>query len=199
MITIHSTFDPTAIGTDVVLLNNNLTLSSLAGFGVWRSTRGTQGRSSGKYYWEMVAAGSFFNTFMGICNSSINLDDRLGIDGNSAGINQSGFPYGPGSGSPIQSFVSGDVIGFALDMDNGFLYASVNGVWTGDPVGGTGYSFSGITGTIYPAATTDDNSLQVTANFGATAFQYPTPSGYTSGIIRVQGVPLSSVPNYYSE
>ena len=72
-------------------------------------------------------------------------------------------------------FNVGDTIGIALDMDGGSLTFYVNGVSQGVAYG------VGITGTMYPAVSIISGGTpgQVTANFGASAFAYPVPSGYT--------------------
>jgi hypothetical protein len=40
---------------------------------------------------------------------------------------------------------AGDIIGIALDLDNGKVWFSLNGTFVGDPVAGTGAAFDGIT------------------------------------------------------
>jgi len=40
---------------------------------------------------------------------------------------------------------AGDIIGIALDLDNGKIWFSLNGTFVGDPVAGTGAAFDGIT------------------------------------------------------
>ena len=54
------------------------------------------------------------------------------------------------SGNALQGWGANDIIGFALDMDNGKLYVSINGVFkgldnnSGDPANGTNPAITGI-------------------------------------------------------
>jgi len=69
------------------------------------------------------------------------------------------------------AFVSGDIIGVALDMNAGTITFYKNGT-------SQGQAFSGITGTIYPAMDAFSGTWTVTANFGASSFTYTPPSGF---------------------
>ena len=53
---------------------------------------------------------------------------------------------------------NGDILGFALDMDNGKFYIAENGTWynSGDPVNGTNPAKSGLTGRVCPSASPYD-------------------------------------------
>jgi hypothetical protein len=82
------------------------------------------------------------------------------------------------SSSYGNTYTNGDVIGCALDLDNGKVYWSKNGTFqaSGDPVAGTNAAFTGLTGTWLPEAT---QNAGVTAwNFGQRAFAYTSPSGF---------------------
>ena len=76
-----------------------------------------------------------------------------------------------------------DVIGIALDLDNGKLWFSKNGTWqaSGDPVAGTNAAFTGVSGPKTPLIKayrdTGVNFIAV-ANFGQQPFAYTIPSGY---------------------
>ena len=68
-------------------------------------------------------------------------------------------------------------------MTNGKVYFSKNGTWqnSGDPVAGTGYAFSGLSGAMFIAVGTGSGTNAVTLlNTGATPFAYSAPSGYTA-------------------
>jgi hypothetical protein len=82
---------------------------------------------------------------------------------------------------PIGDYFENDVLGIALDMDNGKLFVSLNNVWenSGDPVGGTGFIADGISGLYYPAVSLIAATSAVTFNFGAAGPTGTIPTGYT--------------------
>ena len=109
-------------------------------------------------------------------------------------INGSGSSYG-------NSFTAGDIIGIALDMDNGACYFSKNGVFqdSGDPTSGaskTGAAFSFTPDQFYFVGTSPYRSeSSVSFNFGngffgttaitsagsngnGSLFEYDCPTGY---------------------
>jgi hypothetical protein len=88
-----------------------------------------------------------------------------------------------------------ETIGYALDLDNGAFWISHNGAWLNGAseaeieAGNTANApFTGVTGqTFYPQiAIPEENIIPatflVTANFGATAFAYTKPDGFSAFI-----------------
>jgi hypothetical protein len=82
------------------------------------------------------------------------------------------------------SYTLGDIIGVAVDMDNGAIYFSKNGTWqnSGVPTSGaskTGAAFTDLltVSSWTPGAYMDANQT-VTANFGQRPFAYTAPSGF---------------------
>jgi len=185
-----TTWDPAKTQSNNSLSNANLTLSSTAGGA--NSTHGTQSttshaNSSGKYYVEFTvdashAGAPFQNEIgVGICDSACAgvLSSAVnwtcgGWDGGylllNGGVNSSG----------TGTYGSGDVIGLAIDMSGSSPSVSwyKNNVLltTASSVSGTGPWF--IFGWAISATGTN---AQLTANFGATAFTYTPPAGYTGG------------------
>ena len=100
------------------------------------------------------------------------------------------------------SYTSNDIIGIALDMDNGKLFFSKNGVWqnSGDPVAGTGFAFNDLDNSYTYGIFLNDDSNTWSGTyqcnfgngyFGTTAvasgnaddnghgvFEYAPPTGY---------------------
>jgi len=75
------------------------------------------------------------------------------------------------------------VIGVALDMDNGKIWFSKNGVFqaSGDPVAGTNAAFTNLGGNLVGPWMADDasnESKNFNMNFGQRAFSYTAPSGF---------------------
>ena len=157
------------------LKNGNLESNGTSG----RST-GTLYASSGKFYWEFTAGTSY--TMSGIESSTSPYaasypgenDQQYALYGNAG----SGLLYHNGSATSVDGFVSGDVIGVALDMDGGNLYfykngsamnsgsavvTGLTGAWTANCRSGSG-AYNG--DTIF--------------NFGQRPFAYTPPTGYVS-------------------
>ena len=175
--------------------------------------------NSGKWYYEMKATGvdgvdnpnfGFMQTARGFRlqngepglggASSGSLDIRVQPDGKT-------FDNGSASGSAvISTYTAGDILGFAIDSDNGAFYVAKNGTWqtSGNPESG-----SSRTGAIKTWSPTDSkvtegqsvcigvykSSSIVDANFGSPYyaissgnsdadgfgnFEYAVPSGYFS-------------------
>ena len=144
---------------------------------------------TGKWYWEYTCdAGTSASSVYGIADST----------GNSSGTSQcriiriqNGEKYSPDVGAWQAygtSWTAGDIIGFAVDMDNGAIYVSKNGTYynSGDPTSGaskTGAMFTDLlTATTasgwYAAAYAGDGSNIVTANFGISTFNTAAPTDY---------------------
>ncbi len=188
--TSYATWNPNDKGSSITLSNkNNVATKSGSNSDYTNSgIRSTIGKSSGKWYFEYVYTedGGSNWPVVGVGNLSANMSDHVGSDTNSWGIYaQDGYKYHNDVGSSYgTSFVQGDIIGVALDMDNGKVWFSKNGTWmnSGDPAAGTNEAFSGLTGTIYAFIVVHQPSSIWTANFGATGLTYTPPSGFKSGL-----------------
>lgn len=164
-----TTWNPSDKSANITLSGGNLVATNTA----LGSVRGTVGKASGKWYWEVTVSTISVEATVGIGNSSATLTNNPGADVNGWGYisqgskttNNSASAYGAG-------YSSGDVIGVALDMDNGTLTFYKNNV-------SQGQAFSGITGTIYPMVGEHSGDV-FTANFGTTAFTYAIPTGFAA-------------------
>lgn len=159
--------------------------------------------TTGKWYWEYTVQGSGSSgDYAGIVdaleipyltsNDTVNGGNTSSIRGfqitpggqvTNYGIGYGGSSYNP---SPSLYWESGDVIQFALDVDNRLMYIGKNGTWIQSQVpstGTNGFKFMG-SGTYYPfIAPYDHPSLGtygVTANFGQKQFVYTPPTGFKS-------------------
>ena len=203
-----------ATGNPLVPLKANTILTEGAtnfknvGSAGWASFAPSIAVQSGKWYVEFTAAGAttmcgvgnvndFLNSiYYGNWNTSIGFYGTAGllfIDG--ATQTWSGLAYG-----------SGDIVGIALDKDNGYVYMSKNGVYanSGDPTSGSSgtggvaltqgnsdylasdYFYIGASQDIdngilqanYGGYTTDTPSSAETDANGYGTFEYAPPSGY---------------------
>jgi len=183
-----ATWNPSDIGANLTLSNGNLTVTRDSA-GAWRSVRSTLSKSSGKWYWEITADVTTGDMLVGVGTSSFSLTNYCGSDANSYGWYGSGSKYNNGGSTAYAPTynTNGTVIGLALDLDNGKIWWSKNGVFTGDPVAGTGEAFSGLSGAFFAAVSLYTTSQAFTANFGASAFSYSAPAGFTAGLLDFTG------------
>jgi hypothetical protein len=180
----------------------------------WDSSLSTIAVSSGKWYWETKLSSlddSSFRFYMGICDERDgNLIAKNQVGQNPAGrvgdtiglIPDGGSPDAVKNGSSTGSWSTNsvnDIIGIAVDCDNGAVYFSKNGTFmnSGDPTSGAsktgGITFT--TGQTYLMGVTvyGDSPAQQQLNFGNPIhsissgnsdgngygnFEYSVPSGY---------------------
>jgi len=124
------------------------------------------------------------DTMVGAGTSKFSLDSYCGSDDESWGWYGSGTKYTNGASTPYAPTYmnDGDVCGIALDLDNGKIWFSLNGVWTGDPAAGTGEAFSGLSGTLFAAVSLYNASKILSAQFASGDLTHAAPAGFTSGL-----------------
>ncbi|MCF7843740.1 beta-propeller fold lactonase family protein, partial [Candidatus Gracilibacteria bacterium] len=173
----YATWNPADKGSGVTLSNGNLTWTSPANY-LNASARATIGKSSGKWYWEFRAdSGTSRYHMIGIADAIADINTGLGGTDPTAWTYyaQEGRTFHVGRDLYWDTWTNGDIIGIAMDMDADIVYWYKNNVLQG--------SYTGITGTMYPLVENAWTQSSVgTANFGATAFVYPVPSGYNAGV-----------------
>lgn len=157
------------------------------------SVRATNGKSTGKRYFEIQTAGvidSVVHT-IGLMDASHSLGVRLGLESTGWGFNENfsggnaGKTNNGGQSTGDSRWFSGDLIMVAVDFDALKIWWGVDGVWHagGDPGAGTGAMFTNVSGTLFPGVSLQApfaSDCSVLANFGATAFTYSIPSGFLS-------------------
>jgi len=176
----YATFNP-LFGT-ATLANGNLQLTGPVGNALRASTLGV---TSGKWYTEITVASALsVSAQMGV--SIYNQAALPTVNGTaSRGYLYTGQKYSNGTlASYGTSFTNGDVIGVAIDLDNGKVWFSKNGTWqaSGDPAAGTNAAYTdlGTTSTWFVTVQTAGATGGATchANFGQRAFSYTAPSGF---------------------
>jgi hypothetical protein len=200
---VHS-WNPNDTAGPIALSNGNLTATptSSAAQGV----RSTTSKSGGKVYIEFTMATMVANTSaatVGIANATeiLNSGAQLGASVNSMGFypsnpNQSTYVNSVNLNSTTASVAGTVIVGMAIDFtttpptlyvtDQVMRAAGLpwNNLSNADPVTGTqGTVLTGLTGAPYFAAYNDFGdtpAITCTANFGASAFNYSIPIGYTS-------------------
>ena len=164
--------------------NGNL---EVAASNAWVPMRGSMAVRSGKYYWEVYGADG--NTFIGVApiNTDLATINPMLRDGVIVYYGSDGKKRIDGTFTTYGSaYGSSNVIGVALDIDNGKLYFSEDNTWqnSGDPTSGaTGTGAinlsdaTGLVGSdIIPFFCKNGTQFQV--NFGQRAFTHTPPTGY---------------------
>jgi hypothetical protein len=149
--------------------------------------------TTGKWYWEItptsVASGAPSRTMIGIM-AQASIRNTFAA---STAVGNFGYTAAGASGSKVTeasfssygaSYTANDVIGVAVDLDNGAIYFAKNGTWqnSGVPTSGaskTGAAFTTLVGSAnyFPAV---GYWGAFTANFGQRPFAYTPPAGYKS-------------------
>ena len=183
-----TTWNPSETDAGLSLSNGNLTYSRNTASG---KTRALQGHRAGKKYFEIhvdqaTSTGSAFGLSKG------------GVDLTALEAGQRGVLLFTGSGSLYVNGatktgpglpVTGSTVRFAVDFSNLQVWININGGnWNGsgtaDPASNTGgYDLSAFIGSavpLFPVAIAWASGNAGTANFGASAFTYAMPSGFTA-------------------
>jgi hypothetical protein len=204
------TFDTDSVVTaGITFTNGNLTAQGGAGVTLIFSNvaQAVEGKRSGKHYVEFTCVAVSGNV------DGVGLVNSWGIMGS---VGNAGFIGGTNTAAPsgdtgwgyytndhlvnLNALVThvngatwgaGDVIGVALDLDNGHAWWRKNtGSWIG--TGGTPDPATNVGGCdishmlanrchVYPAVNLSGSAAKFTANFGASAFTGAVPSGFNSG------------------
>jgi hypothetical protein len=188
-------------GSQSTVSGGNLTFSGA--MGTQDRVYGGIGMDAGKWYWE-VTVSAFSPTgngylLVGVSRATTPSSTAYDgtalsyIGGNDATV--SGYKSNRNAGTSVAygaAWTLNDVIGVALDMDNGTLTFYKNGT-------SQGVAFSSITssypGTYFPIVWSDGTAPNATyqANFGQRPFSYTPPSGFKA--LNTYNLPASTVLN----
>lgn len=133
-----SAFNPADKNADITLSNNNHTATSAT---LHKGVRSTQGRSSGKYYFETtVMVRATTGNHSGIATSAHTLASYLGFDATGYGYASSGSVFNNGSAvASYAALADNDVVSVAVDFSALKIWFAKNGTWqSGNPALGTG-------------------------------------------------------------
>lgn len=149
---------------------------AIASSSQWIRCKASIGIRSGKWYWETQHL-TYNQTYQGICDDSFLVATNYflgGTSGWSASYNETGSAWvnNVNTGVVGATLAIGDILAFALDMDNGILQAYKNGVLQGTVV--SGFLSRGV---IYPAFSLA-NGATGKFNFGQRPFAYTPPDGF---------------------
>ena len=190
----YCTLNSLALGSYASLSNGALDITGTTATNSGGSLA-TIGVATGKWYFEFTVT-STTSSFGGVVTYYTNnavLNDENNVYGSSGsnkgiGIRGSGSTYGNAAEKQtIAAFTYGtsDIIGVAIDADNGAVYFRVNNTWLNSGVPTSGASRTGSFHNWTPAADrvcypalVAYNGQAATANFGQRPFTYAAPSGF---------------------
>lgn len=144
-------------------------------------------RSSGKRYfevsWDVASSfGSMVRDDVGLTTSNPPTSGASVTDG--AAYRRSGHVFQNNANIATETaIVSADVLGVAVDLDDGNVWFAINGTWVqGDPATGTSPSVAGLpAGSYYAGATIESGgSMKVTLRTLNADFTESKPSGFKS-------------------
>ncbi len=180
-ITEEASFDPTNKHSDFTVSGSTATKANDA----WRSGYGDIALpTSGKYYFEFKTDTSTASLMLGIGKSGISVDDLLARTADGYAYSASnGYKWNNNTSSAYGDAYndsSAHVVGIAFDADTGSLWFSLDGVWqnSGDPEAGTGYAFTGLSGTFYPMYSVYHSGAVLTEQFNFSDLTYTPPDGF---------------------
>lgn len=139
-----------------------------------------------KYYFEFAIEDTNTAPYVGICTENFDTSGAL-VTSNAdvASLRNNGYICGEEGydltwGDP---YTTGDIVGVAVDIPNGKIWFSVNGVWggTGSPAAGTDPAIDYLTssqGTWKPAGSTLIAGSDIRIQANSTACTYTAPSGF---------------------
>jgi hypothetical protein len=174
----YCTLNPLNLKANGALANGNLDWSASAAYG---HAVGTVGVSSGKWYCEFTVSAIGSGIGVGVTSPQTAADF---LEGNTLGIgyySSNGNVYYSGGNSAYgTTFTTNNVIGVALDLDNGKVFFSKDGTWqnSGNPATGTNPARTGLSGTYTFGINVITGSASGVFNFGQRPFAYTAPSGY---------------------
>ena len=190
----YATLNSVRLPASVTLSNGNLDVST---GNTSEGATGTIAVNSGKWYWETT-----FNTqtsgntmIVGVVNSDTATTFPTGTNGFGY-YGSSGNKYGNGGDASYgATYTTGDIIGVAIDIDNGKIWWSKNGTFqaSGDPVAGTNAAYTtNIAGRSWmPSIGTGAGTITASSNFGQRPFAYTAPSGYKA--LNTQNLPTPTI------
>ncbi|MCU0988048.1 MAG: hypothetical protein MUE63_00270 [Xanthomonadales bacterium] len=185
-------FNPSDKASEITLSNGNLTATRANSGNTWSLVRALSPKSSGKWYYEIRidttnGSGGGDWSIHGIATSALSSSANVGSNSTSYGYeHSSGNKYNNGTGTACgATLAAGDILGIAVDLDNGKIWFAKNNTWqaSGDPAAGTNAAFTGVSGTLfaaeslYKAATTQPI---ISARFASGSLSYSPPSGFSA-------------------
>jgi hypothetical protein len=175
----------------------------------WKGAHASIFMPSGKFYFEAtIQALSANNYFMigacGIQTTNTLYANYAGqvangwtvqCNGSTGGTKYNNNATTNVSNASFASWVVGDTLQCAVDVDNGRIWFGRNNVWLeGNPSAGTGASYTNLTGAIAPSVAVYSNGTdKLAVNCGQRPFAYTPPTGFLA--LNSFNLPDSTITN----
>jgi hypothetical protein len=168
-----TTLDPDDVSAAMTLSGGNL-VATHANNTTPAYAIGKDGKSSGKWYFEVTPTVAVGDLAAGIVGAGMMPYPYLGWSAQSIGVNSisvKGVVTSGGTAYTHSGFSAGDVMGVFVDIDNSKVWFSKNGsVLSGDPHAGTGgTTMSSMDKAWYPAVFSAVANSVMTCNFGVSS------------------------------
>jgi len=200
----YCVLNPLAIpaGFSITASNGNLDVV-FANATYAKSIGSTLSLSTGKSYFEGTVNSGATVSFIGIEPSNSTIFNDTVSSSRVMGYSSTGYSYFS-SGEKRNnntdtaygaSYTTGNIIGVAIDLDNGKIWFSKNNTWqaSGDPSAGTNPAFSSIPTNTYISGVSAYGSQGWTLNFGQRPFSYTPPTGFVA--LNTQNLPAPTISN----
>ena len=167
-------WNPNDKASDITLTNGYLGALKAANNGVASAVRGTFGKSSGKWFWEITVTTITGSINIGIGLLTATLAGALGSDALGWAYRSDGNKFNNNTATGYgATFTTNDVIGIAWDADANSITFYKNGA-------SQGVAFNtGLTGTLFPMVSLANVNDTILANFGLSAFAFAVPAGFS--------------------
>jgi hypothetical protein len=174
----YCTLSPTYAGATGIT-NGNLDVTLSGG-----TQYGTLSLTTGKWYWEVTPTASLSGSYLGVMSSAFIKTDATWDTTTTSTYVNNGNKYGIDGAVPYgATYTTGDVIGFALDLDAGTLVFYKNGT-------SQGTATSGMTGREWRPMLYASGGTYA-CNFGQRQFAYTAPSGFKA--LCTQNLPTPTI------
>lgn len=174
-------WDPTVKNAAITLSGANNETFTGAGSASWKSVRGVTGRGSGRHYFEMLNNVNSVLVMVGISDATPNLNGYGGSDAHGwTTYGSTGNVYHSGANKvclPVWAGSGAHVVQLYYAADWGMIFFGLDGTWVGDPVAGTGASYTGVSGVLYPCGSPNSVGASMTLRQQNSEFAYAVPSG----------------------
>ena len=200
----YATLNPlTLTGSAKTYANGNLEVTATSNNNI-PSVVSTFGARSGKWYAEVVAGWSASGIgFINADSVKDSIESSYGLGTPVDGWTRYGtyiFNNGVLS-SGLTSIATNDLLQLALDLDNGKAWFGINGTWenSGNPANGTNPSVTftpgGKTFLVGSCFRRDGTAVTMVHNYGARAFAYTAPSGFSPLVDTLLPSPVVAKPS----
>lgn len=181
------TWNPSDKAPGLTLSNSNLTVEQTSADSTQQKVRHIQGKTTGKYYFEIKVDSEANGMMIGVGASTSPLYENVGHTG--VAYNYDGLLYGGSEQTSYgSSWTDGDIIGIAFDLSNGRIWFSKNGSWQAGGSPGTDTSPAYYLLAVdeenpiiyHPAVSTYHIGEKSTGHFSEEAFTYDIPTGFSA-------------------